>query len=75
MALREWTADQVALPSQLHRLMQEAEYHLACADAPEGDRLSALDELTEWLSDLRTFVRTGVPMADSDRVRSVDPPA
>lgn len=57
------------MDDQLRRLMQETEYFIACADADEARRLRALDELTEWVSDLRTFVRTGVPMADSDRAR------
>lgn len=75
MAVQGWTQEQTEIPSRLHSLMQEAEYHLACADAPAGDRISALTELIEWCHDLRVTVYTGVPMADTDRVTAMDAPA
>lgn len=62
-----WTPEQTALPARLFDLMEGAEYHIACCDAPATDRLSALTELIEWCYDLRVTVQTGVPMADSDR--------
>lgn len=66
MSVQERTPDHAAMPNQLLRLMSEAEYHIACADASEVERVSALTELIDWLHDLRITVYTGVPTADSD---------
>lgn len=63
----EWTAEQAQLPTVLLSLMEEIEYRIAASDAPLVDRYSALGEIQSWCADLRVTLRTGIPMADSDR--------
>lgn len=57
----------MSLTEDMRGIMAEAEYRLACSDAPEEERHDALLALRDWCGDLAVTVRTGVPMADSDR--------
>jgi hypothetical protein len=56
----------MSLKDDVRKLMAEAEYFIACSDAEVSERLTALDALSDWLSDLRVSVHVGRPMADSD---------
>lgn len=57
----------MSLTEDMRDIMAETEYRLVCSDASAEDRHNALVALQDWCGDLAVTVRTGVPMADSDR--------